>query len=242
MTKSMKLKIFVPLAVAIVCAGILGTFIYRNNFPKVPKDTAPPSTTVKQAEEKSANQKDKDEDTEKPAEESTTQAKETPTQAKSNDNQQTKTAAQAPQTTTQAPATTKHTHNYSIKGETVPPTATEDGYTVYKCSCGATTKGDWVQKTGNKQAEAKAVADAVVADANAYIRGKGIPAYDPALGLGEGEAWSVYASDNVNTEKARARDSINFITSNWNIIGMTCVCYPDSGTGYTIDFYYNIGA
>lgn len=31
-----------------------------------------------------------------------------------------------------------HTHNYTIEGNTVPPTCTEDGYTIYTCSCGDT--------------------------------------------------------------------------------------------------------
>lgn len=240
MTKSMKLKIFVPLAVAIVCAGILGTFIYRNNFPKVPKDTAPPSTTVKQAEIKSANQKDKDNDKEKPAEESTTQTEETPTQAKSNDNQQTKTAAQAPQTTTQAPATTKHTHNYSIKGETVPPTATEDGYTIYKCSCGATTKGDWVQKTGNDLAKAKAIAEEACAWGNSYIASRGIPAYDASKGFCESTTRAVFFNSDINTVKGQIKEDIDFLIDIDGVSNASCVCYPSStNTYYVIDYYYN---
>lgn len=50
--------------------------------------------------------------------------------------------------TTKSGNTTTHVHNYATKGETVEPTPTEDGYTIYICSCGATTKGDWVEKLG----------------------------------------------------------------------------------------------
>ncbi|MGM9639956.1 MAG: S8 family serine peptidase [Faecousia sp.] len=42
-------------------------------------------------------------------------------------------------------------HDFSVKGETVAPTETEDGYTVYKCSrCDATEHRDVVPATGHK--------------------------------------------------------------------------------------------
>ncbi len=41
-----------------------------------------------------------------------------------------------------------HTHEY-VKKETVAPTCTEQGYTVYKCSCGVEKKEDYTSKTAH---------------------------------------------------------------------------------------------
>ena len=38
-----------------------------------------------------------------------------------------------------------HEHKY-VKAETVPPTCTESGYTIYRCECGAEKKGDFTPK------------------------------------------------------------------------------------------------
>ena len=42
-------------------------------------------------------------------------------------------------------------HDFSVKGETVAPTETEEGYTIYHCSrCDATERRDIVPATGHK--------------------------------------------------------------------------------------------
>ena len=42
-------------------------------------------------------------------------------------------------------------HDFSVKGETVAPTETEEGYTIYQCSrCDATEHRDIVPATGHK--------------------------------------------------------------------------------------------
>lgn len=55
-------------------------------------------------------------------------------------------------TTDTSDESTTHTCKFDIKGETIPPTCAEDGYTIYKCSCGKTEKRDPVKATGHKEA------------------------------------------------------------------------------------------
>lgn len=50
-------------------------------------------------------------------------------------------------TTDTSDESTTHTCKFDIKGETIPPTCAEDGYTIYKCSCGKTEKRDPVKAT-----------------------------------------------------------------------------------------------
>ena len=135
--------------VSLTVAGIvLGTKFDKTNLDK---QAAAPSTTAAAEKKTTTTTTTKNAEDKSSTEEASTRSQ---SSANGSQNQTTKTTQPA----TTAPATTKHTHNYTIKGETVPPTATEDGYTVYKCSCGATTKGDWVQKlqkpTGYTEADA----------------------------------------------------------------------------------------
>ena len=55
--------------------------------------------------------------------------------------------------------TKSHTCDFSVKGETVAPTCTEDGYTVYSCDfegCSATQQGDLVDALGHDDSGAAA--------------------------------------------------------------------------------------
>ena len=104
-----------------------------------------------------------------------------------------------------------------------------------------TTTEPQTTTTAKQQITAKEIADQVVAYANSYIAGKGIKPYDPALGLNEDIAFSVFDGDDVNAEKARVKEDIDFIISGGQVTGMTCISYSNGGSGYTIDFYYNCG-
>ena len=138
--------------VSLTVAGIvLGTKFDKTNLDK---QAAAPTSTA--AAENKTNSKDKEETKTSETQKTTTTNANGGSQSSTGNSQSQTTKTTQPATT--APATTKHTHNYSIKGETVAPTYDADGYTVYKCSCGATTKGDWVQKlqkpTGYTEADA----------------------------------------------------------------------------------------
>ena len=45
-----------------------------------------------------------------------------------------------------------HTHRYTTLVETIDPTCTEGGHTVYKCSCGDTENRDYIEATGHSKA------------------------------------------------------------------------------------------
>ena len=45
-----------------------------------------------------------------------------------------------------------HTHSYTTLVETIDPTCTEGGHTVYKCSCGDTENRDYIEATGHSNA------------------------------------------------------------------------------------------
>lgn len=57
-----------------------------------------------------------------------------------------------PVETEPVPTETEHQHSYSVS-KTVAPTCTDQGYTVYKCSCGDSYKGDKKDATGHSWGE-----------------------------------------------------------------------------------------
>lgn len=120
-------------------------------------------------------------------------------------------------------------------------TTTKPETTTTTKSHTTTTTEPQTTTTTKQQITAKEIADQVVAYANSYIAAKGIKPYDPALGLNEDIAFSVFAGDDINAEKARVKEDIDFIISGGQVTGMTCISYSNGGSGYTIDFYYNCG-
>jgi len=62
------------------------------------------------------------------------------------------TCSRCDYTATKDPTEATGEHKYDVKGETVEPTCSAEGYTVYGCSageCGTTDKGDFVRRTAH---------------------------------------------------------------------------------------------